>query len=61
MRTHDQGDANPPAPYVVLVEGESDCHALWLHDLPALGLPGATNWRDGRDLHLLDGSSASTS
>jgi hypothetical protein len=24
-----------------LVEGESDCWALWRHDLPALGLPGA--------------------
>ncbi len=24
-----------------LVEGESDCWALWHHDLPALGLPGA--------------------
>jgi|SRR6516162_6933628 hypothetical protein len=28
------------AGYVLLVEGESDCHTLWLHDLPALGLPG---------------------
>jgi hypothetical protein len=26
-----------------LVEGESDCWALWLHKLPALGIPGANN------------------
>ena len=25
--------------YVVLVEGESDCHTLWFHDIPALGIP----------------------
>jgi hypothetical protein len=35
------------AGYVVLVEGESDCHTLWYHDIPALGIPGASNWRDG--------------
>jgi hypothetical protein len=33
--------------YVVLVEGESDCHTLWFYDIPALGIPGASNWRDG--------------
>ncbi len=27
--------------YTILVEGESDCHALWLAGIPALGLPGA--------------------
>lgn len=27
--------------YLVLVEGESDCWALWAHGFPALGLPGA--------------------
>jgi putative DNA primase/helicase len=26
---------------LILVEGESDCWACWLHDYPALGLPGA--------------------
>lgn len=26
---------------VALVEGESDCWALWLHGIPAVGLPGA--------------------
>src|SRR5262249_26136434 len=34
---------------VVLVEGESDCHTLWFHCIPALGIPGAANWREGRD------------
>src|SRR5215207_5217954 len=35
------------AGYVVLVEGESDCHTLWYHEVPALGIPGVNNWRDG--------------
>ena len=40
---------------VVLVEGESDCHTLWHHDINAVGLPGATNWREDRDApHLAD-------
>lgn len=26
---------------IALVEGESDCHTLWQHEIPALGLPGA--------------------
>ncbi len=30
------------ARFLVLVEGESDCWALWHHGFPALGLPGAT-------------------
>jgi DNA-binding transcriptional ArsR family regulator len=34
------------AGYVVLVEGESDCHTLWFYEIPALGIPGASNWRD---------------
>jgi hypothetical protein len=29
--------------FLVLVEGESDCWALWHHGLPALGVPGASN------------------
>ena len=37
------------AGYVVLVEGESDCHTLWLHDVPAIGLPGASAWKESRD------------
>jgi hypothetical protein len=28
--------------FVLLVEGESDCWALWQADFPALGIPGAT-------------------
>jgi len=32
--------------YVALVEGESDCHTLWHHDIPALGIPGATMWKE---------------
>jgi hypothetical protein len=28
------------AGFLILVEGESDCWALWHHGLPALGLPG---------------------
>jgi hypothetical protein len=40
---------------VVLVEGESDCHTLWFHEIPALGIPGATNWREERDARYLDG------
>jgi putative DNA primase/helicase len=35
------------AGFVVLVEGESDCHTLWYHEIPALGIPGVSNWRDG--------------
>lgn len=33
------------AGYVVLVEGESDCHTLWRHGIEALGVPGASNWK----------------
>jgi hypothetical protein len=32
--------------YVILVEGESDCHTLWFYEIPALGIPGANNWRE---------------
>lgn len=41
--------------YVILVEGESDCHTCWLHEFPTLGLPGAGNWNEGRDAALLAG------
>ena len=40
---------------VVLVEGESDCHTLWYHDIGALGLPGAGTWNEARDSAHLDG------
>jgi 5S rRNA maturation endonuclease (ribonuclease M5) len=39
---------------VILVEGESDCHTLWFHGIPAVGIPGATNWREERDARNLD-------
>jgi hypothetical protein len=41
--------------YVVLVEGESDCHTLWHHGIPAFGIPGAGNWLEERDAPLLAG------
>ncbi len=40
------------AGYVVLVEGESDCHTLWHHGFPALGIPGANNWLNEWADHL---------
>jgi hypothetical protein len=40
---------------VVLVEGESDCHALWFHGIPALGIPGANGWKERRDAQHLAG------
>jgi hypothetical protein len=48
------GDART-AGYVVLVEGESDVHTLWHYGIPAIGLPGATNWREERDAKCFDG------
>jgi len=44
------------APYVAIVEGESDCHTLWRHGISALGLPGAASWKEERDAWLLDGT-----
>jgi hypothetical protein len=40
------------AGYIILVEGESDCHTLWFYEIPALGIPGASNWRDGWATYL---------
>jgi len=34
------------AGYVVLVKGESDTHTLWYHEVPALGIPGVSNWKE---------------
>ncbi|MBA3688917.1 MAG: hypothetical protein H0W81_08835 [Chloroflexi bacterium] len=42
------GDARSSG-HVVLVEGESDAHTLWFHGVPAVGLPGANQWREDRD------------
>lgn len=36
--------AHPTAP-VVIVEGESDCHAGWQRGLCVVGLPGASQWK----------------
>ena len=44
----------PAAGYVVIVEGESDAQTLWLHNFPALGLPGANAWNEERDAPLLE-------
>ena len=38
-------DMNKNAPALILVEGESDAQSCWLHGLPALGVPGATNYQ----------------
>jgi hypothetical protein len=40
------------AGYVVLVEGESDCHTLWHHGIEALGIPGSSSWKDEWTPHL---------
>ncbi len=39
------GDARQRG-FAVLVEGESDCHCLWLNVIPALGIPGSGCWKD---------------
>lgn len=38
----DQLEKAREAGYIILVEGETDCWALWLHEFPALGVPGAS-------------------
>jgi hypothetical protein len=40
---------------VALVEGESDAQTLWYHGVSALGVPGASNWREERDAPHLEG------
>ena len=40
------------AGFLVLVEGESDCHTLWSHEVPSLGVPGAGTWRAEWSEHL---------
>jgi hypothetical protein len=40
------------AGYAVLVEGESDCHTLWHHGVEALGIPGASNFKEEWVEHL---------
>lgn len=31
--------------FCVLCEGESDAWTCWLHDIPCVGVPGASNWK----------------
>jgi hypothetical protein len=40
--------------YRIIVEGESDCQTLWLHGFPAIGVPGADNWKEDRDAPYFD-------
>jgi putative DNA primase/helicase len=42
------------AGYTLLVEGESDCHSAWHVGRPAIGVPGAKNWRDEWAEYLAD-------
>jgi len=41
--------------YRIIVEGASDCHTSWLHDFPAVGIPGADGWKDERDAPYFEG------
>ena len=45
--------ADPPEE-IAIVEGESDCHTLWYHEIPALGLPGAGGWNEERDARFFE-------
>jgi len=38
---------------VVIVEGESDCHAAWQRGVCAVGLPGASQWKPEYAEHLM--------
>ena len=49
----DQAPHLAAAGYVVVVEGESDTQTLWHHHFPAVGVPGAANWREERDAPVL--------
>lgn len=41
----------------MIVEGASDVQTSGFYDIPALGLPGASNWNDHRDAKHLRGIS----
>jgi hypothetical protein len=43
------------AGFIVLVEGESDAHTCWVHDVPAIALPGAGTWKEEEFAPLLEG------
>ena len=38
--------------HVILCEGESDAQTFWYHDVPALGIPGASNWKAEWSQHV---------
>ncbi len=38
-----------PDDYVILVEGESDCHCCWYNEIYAIGVPGAKNFKKEYD------------
>ena len=40
--------------YVILVEGESDCHALWQNDIQAIGVPGAKHFKKEYSQYFTD-------
>ena len=43
------------AGYVVIVEGEGDCHTLWYKKFPAIGIPGPKTWqKDWESRYLAD-------
>jgi putative DNA primase/helicase len=42
-------DRLPTRGTIILTEGESDAHTLWLHGFAALGVPGATHFKPERD------------
>ena len=42
------------AKHITICEGESDVQTLWYNGFPALGIPGASNWREDRDALFLD-------
>jgi len=42
------------AGYLLLCEGESDCHSAWYRRIPAIGVPGAKNWRKEWASYLTD-------
>jgi len=43
----------PQMSFVAIVEGESDCHTLWYNAIPAVGVPGASIWRDDENAEAL--------
>ncbi len=51
----DRLDEARAAGEITIVEGESDAQTLWLHGIPAIGLPGAGNWQEERDAAHMDG------